>query len=77
MHPEALVNDSAHRPYTEDWGRIELITVAKAREIAVALAEAADRAEEVEADPNCGRTPLPEHPWTRSVSLHRLGLGPG
>jgi hypothetical protein len=50
VYPEVLVIDSEHRPYTEDWWRIEAVTPAKAREIAVALAEAADKAEEVEAD---------------------------
>lgn len=49
VYPEVLVTDSAHRPYTEDWWRLEAVTPAKAREIAAALAEAADKADEVEA----------------------------
>jgi hypothetical protein len=47
VYPEVLVTDSAHRPYTKDWWRLEISTPAKAREIAAALVEAADKAEAV------------------------------
>lgn len=48
VHPEVLVTDSAQRPYTEDWWRIEVLTAAKAREIAAALLEAAEKADALE-----------------------------
>ena len=44
-----LVTDSAQRPYTDDWLRLDTVTPAKAREIAAALMEAADKADAVEA----------------------------
>lgn len=49
VDPQVLVTDSAYRPYTDNWRRIESVAPAEAREIAAVLAEAADKAEEVEA----------------------------
>ena len=49
VYPQVLITDSAHRPYTKDWWRLDTVTPAEAREVAAALAQAADKAEEVEA----------------------------
>lgn len=49
VYPQVLVTDPAHRPYTKDWWRLKAVTPAEAREVAAALAEAADKADEVEA----------------------------
>lgn len=49
VYPQVLITDSTHMPYTEDWRRLDTVTPAKAREIAAALLEAADKADAVEA----------------------------
>lgn len=60
VSPEVLVDDTDHRPYTEDWWRFETLTASKAREISEALAEAADRADAVEFDRVGGRSRAPQ-----------------
>lgn len=49
VYPVVRMIDVSRRPYTDEWQCIESVTAAEARELAAALAEAADKADLLEA----------------------------